>query len=332
MKRVVAALCAFFWCITAFAAEPGVVVANTGGKGTALFDQWQAFRHNVDEKSRGSIPLDYLIFGETGNAAAMLQAVETGKAQIASLNCQGIVSAFPELGVPQLPYLFSSAAEADYVFDHDLSPLFAPIFDAKGLVLLQWQDMGWLDIYAKTPLDGPAALSGREVRSVSNPVMYTYLQSVGAHPVPLTLNDLSTPAQADKIFASLGNVTLFALRAQPVFKYYIKNHLSFTCGAIVANKSWFQSLSPAEQAIVRGAFMSRAAARKAQEADDEQTYDQLAQKGTMVMEPTPAQYNAWAAAGLPLYPQILTGLGGAAPEVYEAVKRGKQEFLSQSGP
>ena len=152
-------------------AEPvtsGVVVANTGGKDTLQFRQWQSFRQALDEKTSGSILLDYLIFGELGGTRTMAEAVISGRADIGSFTCNGLTSLVPELAVTALPFLFGSEDEAAFVMDKYLTPAFSSLLDKRGLVFLQWSDFSWMDLYARIPVQLPAQLEGQDIRTIDN--------------------------------------------------------------------------------------------------------------------------------------------------------------------
>jgi TRAP-type C4-dicarboxylate transport system substrate-binding protein len=311
------------------AAATGVVVANSGSKTTPWFHQWQEFRRNIDEKSSGSILLDYLIFDELGSSNNMSQALLSGRASIGGLSCQGIVDVIPELAVPQLPFLFHNDAEAAFVFDRYLTPLFNQILAEHGLTLLGWADFGWSDVYAREPVHLPFELAGRQVRTSPNLVGPAYLRKIKAEPVTIPLVSLGA-VQSDKVFAGFGSLVFFGDRVPPVYKYIVKTHHSFNCGIVAANKAWFDALSPADQNIIRTSLMPPAQARRETYAAAEQVYRTLAANGDTIIDLTPAQHNAWAAAGLPLYAGILQQAGGRSIEVYDAISAGKQAFLRET--
>jgi C4-dicarboxylate-binding protein DctP len=309
------------------AATPGVVVGNSGGKDTLQFQEWQDFRRNVDEKSNGAILLDYLIFGELGTAQAMLQAVISGRADIGSFSCAGATETIPELAVTSLPFLFDSEEEAGYVFDKYLLPLFTQIADQHGLVLLQWSDYSWFDVYARAPVELPGQLEQRQVRSPRNISGPDYIRALGATPVQLTTADLASSTQNQKVFAMMGNEQGFVHMGSSNFKYYTLTHHAYNCGLVVANKTWFQSNSVKDQAILRSSFPPVADIRQTLREQNRKDLVGLPAMGVHVIDLTPEERNAWAAAGLPLYSAIIREAGGRSLEVYDAIRAGKRDFL-----
>ena len=307
------------------AVTTGVVVANTGGKDTPMFRQWQSFRQALDEKSNGSILLDYLIFGEIGNTRSMADALETGRADLGSIGCSGLSSKVPELAVTGLPFLFDSDRQASYVFEKYLTPVFSDILAGRGLVLLQWGGYSWMDIYSRTPVQLPVQLEGREVRTIDNIVGSIYLHALGATPVILTLRQV-TDTSADKIFGAMGTIANFVNADQP-YRYFTRTHHAFNCSMIVANKAWFTGLSDADQATIRSALVPTGEMMRQAHDNDQAMAALLPSRGVTVFNPSAEEHNAWAAVGLPLYQQILHAAGGKSIEVYDAIRAGKQDYL-----
>jgi TRAP-type C4-dicarboxylate transport system substrate-binding protein len=128
----------------------------------------------------------------------------------------------------------------------------------------------------------------------------------------------------------MGSLVFSWDRIPPAYKYIVKTHHSFSCGIIAANKAWFDGLSTAEQEIIRASLMPAEQARRETHAAADEVYQAMAAKGDTLIELTPEQHNAWAAAGLPLYAGLLQQAGGRSIEVYDAISTGKRAFLRET--
>ena len=321
-----------FMAMNAHAATTGVVVANIIDKNNPVFGQWQEFRRSVDEKSDGTLLLDYLIFGELGSSSNMLKALESGRADIGGFSCASITSELPELAVTAMPYLFSSDREAAYVLDYKLTPLFQQIADQHGLVFLQWSDYGWMDFYSKQAVRLPAQLAGQPVRTTANISGPVYLRALGATPVELTASVAASNDQAQKLFGAMGNAQTLQKYGLPDYGFLTRTHHSYNCGMLLANKAWFEAATPKERDIIRTSFLSPDIIRGRLKTYDETVVAAITRAGVTVLELNAEQHNAWAAAGLPLYPKIIQEAGGRSVEVYDAIRDGKRDFLRQSAP
>ena len=308
------------------AAPAGIVVASSGGKDTAQFQQWQEFRRHIDEDNTGGLLLDYLIFGELGTPQSMLQAVISGRASIGAFGCAGITQTIPEFAVPQMPFLFGSSDEADYVFERYLTSIYSDILDKHGLVLLQWVDYGFMNLYSKEPVEFPTQLIGKQMRTAGNIVGSILLQAIKAVPTEIGISEIALSVQTDKLFGGLGMLQSYG-RLQQSFHYFTNTHHAYDCGMVVANKTWFESATPREQEILRNAYPKMRDTRGSARAQEKSLTDKYNALGTVFLTLTPEQHNAWAAAGLPLYPSILQKAGGRSIEIYDLIRAGKQAYL-----
>ena len=116
-----------------------------------------------------------------------------------------------------------------------------------------------------------------------------------------------------------------------MYKYIVKTHHSFSCGLILANKPWFDGLTVTDQEIIRSSLLPSPVAWHAVELAEEQLYPLLASGGDVIIDLTPEQHNAWAAAALPLYASLIQQAGGRSIEVYDAITAGKRSFLHENG-
>ncbi len=308
------------------AAAPGIVVANSGGKQTSQFQHWQQFRKNVEDGSNGSLLFDYLIYGELGTSQSMLQAVMNGQATIGGVGCAGITQLIPEMAIPQMPFLFANDDEVDFVFEHYMTPIYSEILAKHGLVLLQWTEIGWMDLYTRTPVQFPSQLENQQIRTVNNIVGPALLKAVKAIPVDIAVTNLDTSVQLDKLFGGFGPLISYA-RLKSSFKYLTVTHHSFNCGMVVANKAWFDTTTPHEQEVLRNAYPTLHSLRDEAWAENKSLIAKISEVGAVVLQLSNEQHNAWAAAALPLYPSILEQAGGRSIEVYDIIRAAKQAFL-----
>jgi len=82
---------------------------------------------------------------QAGPPAGWAAAVRGGRLQLAALPPADAVALVPELAVLQLPGLFASRAEADYVLDQAVFETYRKRFLAQDLALLEWVGDDWTD-------------------------------------------------------------------------------------------------------------------------------------------------------------------------------------------
>ena len=119
---------------------------------------WLEYESAVSKLSNGNIKLRMLIRGETGGEESRLPALLRGRIDISSFSEAGMSRVVPEFSVLTAPYLFDSIEEVHFVVDNFLKEPFAARAKASGLKVLNWQDVGWLNIYGQKPLLIPYCL------------------------------------------------------------------------------------------------------------------------------------------------------------------------------
>ena len=93
------------------------LVANspTGGPGDKL---WRMFEENIAAKAGTRIEVKKLVHGELGGDDVGFQAIRKGRGQMGIAGENGFAQAIPEASVLNLPFLFSSVEECDFIFDN----------------------------------------------------------------------------------------------------------------------------------------------------------------------------------------------------------------------
>ena len=106
---------------TAQAAKVEMVVGGTSFRKTVGERHWLEFQQKIDSGSRGEIKPKMLIHGELGSEEQIVSGLRRGRVQYANLSGLITSTLVPEAALLYAPYLFDSAAEADYVLDRYLS-------------------------------------------------------------------------------------------------------------------------------------------------------------------------------------------------------------------
>ena len=160
-----------FLLLASFIAQPAAAADVATGKVTALAQvdspwdkHWDYFKAKINDAP--SVELEYFIRGEIGTEEQMLTALRRNRVQIGGITMWGLAGIIPEAAVPMIPFMFDSEAEVDFVFDNHLKPRFTEFLAARGLVFLDWSEVGWNNIYADKPVLTPADAAGLKLRGV----------------------------------------------------------------------------------------------------------------------------------------------------------------------
>jgi len=227
-------------------------IASVAPEGTPWADGLTQFRKDVETATGGKLKVKPFLNGVLGDENETVQQTARGQIHGVGASTGALASVVPELAVLELPRLFRSAEEADYVLDKVILPTAEKAFRDRGLVLGFWSENGYRCFgtsygFVKSPAD----LKGRKMRSQESPVHLQMYRSFGATPTPIPVTEVLTSLQTGVIHG-YDNTPLFAFAAQwhTSTKFMsITNHI-YQPAAIVFNKAFYDKLPADQQQIV----------------------------------------------------------------------------------
>lgn len=301
-------------------------IASVAPEGTPWASGVTEFKTAIEASSGGRIAVRPFLGGVLGDENETVQACQRGQIQGVGASTGAVASIVPELNVLELPFLFKTAEEADYVLDTVILASVEKSFKDRGLVLGFWSENGYRSFGTRYGIiKSPADLKGHKLRSQESPVHLEMYKQFGASPVPIPTTEVLTSLQTG-VIDGYDNTVLYATAAQwtSATKYYtLTNHI-YQPAAIVFNKAFFDTLPADLQTQVLGSrngLMQKM--RKEIRAMQPFLLDNLKAMHITVYQPTatelatfegPAKvardtYMAKASAGeKALYSQIQTGI------------------------
>lgn len=323
---------ALAWIGTASAADPTLIVASTQAPGSSMRPAFIAFGENVRRSWDGPLEVKLLIDGESGSEETSLAALRRERVHFSSVTIAAAATAVPELAVLMAPYLFENDVEADFVLDAYLLDAFKPLFAARNIQLIRWIDSGWANVYAAKPVLGPEDIKGRRMRAASIRSAQTFLTALQADVVPLTFAD-TIPALQTGLVEGGATATFMYLSGglQTYAPHLILTRHAINPGAVVASKSWFDRLTPANQRAVESSMAGAADMRRAVRIDACKAMSRLAETGINVRVPAPDERDHWAELTRATDQALIDDIGGETAIILAAVHRGKSEFQRRRG-
>jgi TRAP-type C4-dicarboxylate transport system substrate-binding protein len=195
----------------------------------------------------GKVTFRKFLSGQLGGEVEMVRSLRMGTLDIGLLSVGGIAEglSMPELLVLEMPFLFESDEEVDYVMDA-LFEEFSRRLAEKGLVLVLWGVNGWRNFGCATkPILSPADLKGLKMRAQETPLYIETYKALGATPVPLPAPDVLM-ALKNRMVEGFDQTVVFSVSTgwMGQVKHYTLTRHVFQPGAIVISKKVFDQLSP----------------------------------------------------------------------------------------
>ena len=295
---------------------------------TITDDQWKVFSANVAAHADPPITLKMLIRGEAGSEETMIQAARRGRLQLAAPSLAGATSLVPELAVLQLPFLFESAAQMDWIYDEVLPRHFREAFADSGLVFLHWIDSGWLGFYGPESFADPSKVSGVKLRTAPTDAARLTAQQLNADAIYVAYPEIIPALQTGLIEGGMTSDYGFVTGgiAAEVKVFTLTRH-SYDTGMMLANAAWYEGLSTANKSLFLSAYGDLSDFRTRSRAYTAGELERLPETaGTQVITLTQQQRDHWAAVTRPVHQDLLDRIGEPAEALYAVIQDAKARF------
>lgn len=261
------------------------------------------------------------------NEQELTQNVIRGRLEMGYISATGMAVAVPEAGVLNMPYIWLSDAERDYVTDKYAVPLMAQILDGKGLTLVRFGEAGWTNIFCKGPCTKPADLKGMKIRVSPTAGDKMMFERLGANGVQMTLADFYPALQQGVVDGGTLTFSFYLITpASQAAPHYVFTKHSHQPAMLIAHKATWAKVSKADQDAVSKGLVSVAAMRKRVADDERPKMDVHRSKGGTVHLLTDEQRAEWAKVIAPGQTALVESYGGRAKEFYDTILKGKKEY------
>ncbi len=288
---------------------------------TAHFEAWKA---NVAEASGGEIEIQIFPSGQLGNEFEVFRQVQRGRIDAGAFSGSVISENVPELALMSTPFLFRDAATIDCIYDRKLGEEFAALVEEKGMKFLQWQETGWVHVYAQDDLSNVADAEGYKVRVSPTPISRLLWNSVGAAGVEIPYAETPAALQTGMVrggeSAAISFVAFGLGKVAPHFMRTAQYHMA---GAITISSRKWNSLSEEQQQILIDSLPPVQKMRDTLRATSEALLAKYAEAGGPVHELSEEQLDAWRAKVEPNWPAFVEGLGEGAQALWPKLMEAK---------
>lgn len=331
MKLLIVLLCGFISFNVS--AKLKVKFGTVAPAGTPWAQTLEDIKNRVDKNSKGEIKIKTYLGGQLGGELEILQKIRRGNVQGGGLTSAALASVVPEMDVLELPYIFESYEEADYILDKYLYDPFKDLFEKQGLVLVSWAENGWRNLGHKSKaMLKPADLKGEKMRSQESKVHLAFWKAVEAAPQAISVPE-TLPALQTGVVAGFDNTALFTLAAEwhtAIKHYTVSSHIYQPAAVVYSSRFWKKVKSEADRKVLmdQGASLapeSRAAVR----ALGDELISVLKDSGIKVHTLSDNQKAEFKKILLPLHIKLVKEIGGEAQKIYDLIMQGKKEFKNK---
>ncbi|HLY19569.1 MAG TPA: TRAP transporter substrate-binding protein DctP [Bryobacteraceae bacterium] len=214
-------------------------------EGSPWYDVLMRVRERWRDITGGRVKLVLYPGGALGDEPDLVNKMRINQIQAVALSGAGMQDIDKGVACLQIPMMFDSYAELDYVRDR-IAPRLEKIIEARGFLVLNWGDAGWVYFFTKTP-----AVRLDDLRRLK---LFTWAgyddelqlwKANGFRPVPLAATDILTGLQTGLIEA-VPTTPLYALWNQSFALTRYMNDIKWAplVGATIVKKSAWEQVPP----------------------------------------------------------------------------------------
>ncbi len=245
----------------------------------------------VQAKSGGKMKITPYWDNQLGNDNTATQSVRTGTIDMVLPSTAPLVPIVPEMGVLDLPFLFSNEAEADAVLDGKAGEFLSSKLPAVGLVNLAYWENGFRNATNnKRPITRIEDFSGLKMRVMQNPVYIDTFKELGTNAVPMAFSEVYSALETKTVDGQENPIALIEnMKFYEVQKYLsLTRHSYAALAMLISKKTWDGLSAPEQDALKVCAAEGREEERKVSRARQGSLLDGMKAKGLQVNEIPPA--------------------------------------------
>ncbi len=243
----------------------------------------------VKAVSEGRVSFKYYTGGVQGDEKDVIRKMKMGSLDGGAFTSVGLGQIVPSIRVLELPMMFNSVEEMDYV-RRKMWGTFMKRFDKKGFKLLDPGDIGAIHFYSNTPIKTRADLLKTKMWMWGEDVLVkTMNKHMGVKGVPMGVPDVLPALNTGRINACYGSaLATVALQWYTKVKFATSLTLSYGVSATVINKKNWDSMSKEDMEGVKKAVRKQSKELRATvRRDNKRAHKAIVRAGVKVIE-TPA--------------------------------------------
>jgi len=267
-----------------------VKLATLAPEGTTWMKIAHEFADYVEKKLNGRVKFKWYTGGVLGDEPDMIRKIQLGQIQGAGFSGMGLGRIVPEVRVLELPLLFKSYDEIDYVLKK-LDKPFSELFEKHGYKLMGWAEQGFIYVFLNKEVKSFDDLNGVKmwVWSGDNFAMEIFKSIEVIKPIPIAVPEVLVSLQTKLIDAFYNTpVGAAGLQWYPYVKYYVDLPFTYGTGAVIVDKKYYDSL-PQEfkDATMEGASIVLPKLKELTRKDNEKILKEFQKAGMKPIKLTP---------------------------------------------
>lgn len=288
-------------------------------------DQW-------NKLSGGRVTVRLFAGGVAGDDPDVVRKMRLGTLQAGVLTSVGVAEIDRSVYALGVPLMFRSYDEVYHVLEK-MRPRLEASLEAKGFVVLNWADGGWVHFFAQKPVATPDDLRALKLFTwAGDPKSVEVWRSAGFNPVPLPATEISTALQTGLVNA-LGCPPQVAVISQ--YYNHAKNMTDLPwqllLGATLINKAtWERIPADVRPALLEAARTAGARLQAEIRNSGARDVEAMKKRGLNVVAVDEKTRALWQRTAEGLYPRVRGPIVPA--DAFDEAQRLRDEYRKAAGP
>ena len=270
-------------------------IATLAPAGTTWIKEIKNGARLINKKTDGRVKLKFYPGGVMGNEQSVHRKIKAGQLHGGAFSSGGLARLYPDIQLLNLPMLFKSFDEVDYVRAR-MEPIMKDRMEEHGFTLLGVAEGGFAKIISKQPMNSLEAIRASKLWSPEGDVMVeeTY-RTMGLSPISLPISDVFTGLKTGLVETLAVNPSsAIAFQWHNDAAYMTDTPLIYLVALLAIEKKAFDEISISDQQIVRREIASVVTKMdQLTRADNLQASEVLVSRGFTIVKPGPEEVARW---------------------------------------
>lgn len=227
-------------------------IATASPDGTIWMEKMRLAAGEIKQRTAGRVTFRFYPGGIMGNDASVMRKIKVNQLQGGIITGGGLKNIYPDSQIYNLPLIFRSYDEVDYVRSH-MDDLIIKGLEQNGFISFGLSEGGFAYLMSDKPVTRTGDLKGQKIWvPEGDSISRIIFQTIGVSPISLPLTDVLTALQTgliDTVAASpMGAI---ALQWHSRIQYVTDEPLAYLYGTMIVQAKAFTRLKPEDQQIVR---------------------------------------------------------------------------------
>ncbi len=270
-------------------------IATLAPAGTTWMKEMKKGASLIEDKTDGRVKLKFYPGGVMGSEQSVHRKIKAGQLHGGAFSSGGLAHLYPDIQCLNLPMLFNSFDEVDYVRSR-MDAVLKQNMEKNGFVLLGIAEGGFTRILSKAPLKDLEAIRASKLWVPEGDILVqeTY-RTMGLSPISLPISDVFTGLQTGLIdTVTITSSAAIAFQWHSSIAYITDTPLIYLIGLLVIQKDAFDTIKYEDQVIVKQEIARVVKAMdKLTRSDNIKAKEALKNQGIIFVNPDPEELARW---------------------------------------